>query len=84
MFSWYKKKFLSYCSQLGLQEIWTEKDEENIYGFFEGSFKADIIFDLDEKGNILALKLSKKVNLVTNRLEFISRIDSNNSTSTFL
>ena len=35
------------------------------------NFNSDIIFDLDEKGNILAMKLSKKVKLVDNKLEFI-------------
>ncbi len=36
------------------------------------SFDSDIIFDLDDKGNILAMKLSKKVELVDDQLVFIT------------
>ncbi len=35
------------------------------------NFNSDIIFDLDEKGNILAMKPSKKVKLVDDKLVFV-------------
>jgi hypothetical protein len=32
----YKKIFLSHCSKLlGKKEVWTEKDEENIFNFLK-------------------------------------------------
>ena len=34
-------------------------------------FNSDIIFDLDEKGNIKSMKLSKKVEINDNNLRFV-------------